>query len=356
MMKALLDLKYKKRLRKARNAIAKSEIDGLLVSKQKDIEYLTGFFSEGAMLYVSKDELPIYYIDSMNEHLARRELSSAGVGVSSGCVLKEVSGHLNKKKGRRVGIYKENLTVSVHSSLFCSIKNVKVVQAPDILEKMRMIKDEDEISAIRVACRETASIWRAVRTKIVPGLTEREIARMIDTEIRGRGSALAFSTIAAVGMNTQHPHAVPTDCRLKSGEHVLLDFGAKKNGYCSDLTRIWVKGRMNRKIRELRKYVDLVHEDSIRRAAPGIMVGSLAKRASETFIAAGLGKYVYHGLGHGVGLDIHELPFLSNTSTIRLKRGMVITIEPGLYMPGLGGIRKEDTLLITSKGCEVLTR
>ncbi|MBU0570783.1 MAG: Xaa-Pro peptidase family protein [Candidatus Omnitrophica bacterium] len=347
---------YKDRLKKVSIAVARSGIDGVVVSKRHDIEYLTGFFSEGAMLFVSVQEAPVYFIDRMNENLARRELEGTGIHVTAGRVLKDLSAYFRKRRIRKVGIYREDITVSVYCSLFRSNRKWKAVQAPDVINTMRVLKDDGEIAVLRAAGRETAKIWRDVRGKILPGVTEREIAVMIDANIRGRGSALSFPTIAAVGVNTQDPHAVPTDRRLRAGEHALLDFGVRKRGYCSDLTRIWVKGRMNRKIRELRKCVDLVHDDAIRRAAPGVKAGSLAKRAQEAFVAAGLGKYIYHGLGHGVGLDIHEPPFLRIESTVRLKKGMVVTIEPGLYIPGLGGIRKEDTLLITSKGSEVLTR
>ena len=143
---------------------------------------------------------------------------------------------------------------------------------------------------------------------------------------------------------------------LKKDDHLLVDFGIRVNGYCSDLTRIWAGGRIMRKIAQLRKHVRKARDQAIKKIKPGLSVGKLAKEANKYFKNNNVNKYIYHGLGHGVGLDIHEPPFLRDDSREKLKQGMVVTVEPGLYIPGIGGIREEDMVLVTKGGCEVLTR
>ena len=186
-------------------------------------------------------------------------------------------------------------------------------------------------------------------------MTEKEIGKLVDMCILDAGCTNSFPTIAAVGANTAHPHAVPTERRLKKNEHVLVDFGLRYKGYCSDLTRTWDNGRIDGQIRDFRKSVLKAQKAAIKMIKPGVMIGTLARESYNILNIVSKGEFILHGLGHGVGLEVHERPFLRMASTERLKKGMVITVEPGLYKEGLGGIREEDMVVVTEKGCEVLT-
>ena len=232
----------------------------------------------------------------------------------------------------------------------------KGLRASDIVRDMRKTKKAGEIKTIRKAAKETVRIWREVKRHLKTGMSEREIASMIDVAIHRKGYSNSFPTIAAIGENTAYPHALAMGRRLKRGDHLLVDFGISLGGYCSDLTRIWAGGRIVRKIEELKKHVLKAHDRAIKRISPGVSTGSLVKEANRYFKDNNLGAYIYHGLGHGIGLDVHEAPSLRENSAEKLKEGMVVTIEPGLYIPGLGGIRIEDMVLVTKNGYEVLTR
>jgi len=350
-------MNYSDRLKKVNRNISRAGLDLLLVDKPSDILYLTGFYTEGALLLISAGGDSVYFIDRMNADLAEKTLKGVPVGIVRGNISTEFSGHLQKIGVGKVGFREETLTVKTHSLLVRSVgRRTKVVPAPDIVGRMRVIKDDEEIMALRIAAKETVKIWRKIRKIITPRMTEREIASAIDICIRSRECVNSFPTIVASGRNSADPHAIPTLRRVAEGDHVLVDFGLMHRGYCSDLTRVWAKGRMNRKIAEFRKCVSAAHDIAVKMAAPGVRVGSIVKAADKVLADSGYGGYICHSLGHGVGLDIHEPPFLRALSHEKLKKGMVITVEPGLYDPRSGGVRQEDMLLITSKGCEVLTK
>ena len=343
-------------LRNACGSVERSRLDAFLLTEKHDIAYLTGFFSEGAALLLAPNAKPIYFIDRMNDGLAEKMLKKIGVRILPGVISDEIIGELNKTRYRRVGIDADNMVLSLHDKLIKNIKKAGIKPAVSIIRDMREIKTVNEIVLLKKAARTTVKIWNTVKKEIRPGITEKAAAGMIDTLIHKNGCPNSFSTIAAFGRNTAYPHAVPTLASLKEGEHGVFDFGLRFTGYSSDLTRVWVKGRINRKILELQKEVIALHDRAIKMVKPGFPIARLAEYADKFFIDKGLGKYIKHGLGHGVGLDIHERPFLRIKSDKVFKEGMVLTIEPGLYAAGLGGIREEDMILVTKKGCEVLTQ
>ncbi|MCK4852270.1 MAG: aminopeptidase P family protein [Candidatus Omnitrophica bacterium] len=343
-------------LKKARGKIAGPASEAVLVSDRYDISYLTGFFTAGAMIMLSAKGRPVYFVDSMNHDLARKMLDGIEIDLKAGSLVKELSGCVRDRGIKKLGIDEDNLPASIYTRLSGTGRNLKIWRAPGIVRKMRAIKGREEIEIMRRTAGETVRIWKDMKKRISPGMSELELMTMLDISIRSRGYDNSFPAIIAVGENSAYPHAIPSDRKLGRDEHVLIDFGIRFRGYCSDLTRIWAKGRINRKIRELEKFVDCVRDRTLKRLKPGADIGSLVKRANKFFYDNDLGKYILHGLGHGVGLDIHEIPFLGEASGERLRKGMVVAIEPGLYMPGVGGIRKEDMVLITAKGCEVLTQ
>ncbi|MFC1480270.1 M24 family metallopeptidase [Candidatus Omnitrophota bacterium] len=339
--------------------VSSSKLDALLVSDGKSVQYLTGFFSHGAKILIPKKGRALYFIDSMNETLARKELGGLNLEcVISGGVFQALKAFIRNKKIEKIGVNEKNLSVREYNLLKLCRKGLQAVDASGILPDMREIKKDFEIRILKRAAKETTRIWRDVRKNIEPGMSEKVVATMIDTCLRSRGYENAFPTIAAAGKNTAYPHAIPSSKRLGTGEHLLVDFGIRfngPNGYCSDLTRTWHNGRIDRQIRDFSRHVREAHDLAIKKIKPGMCIDTLTKGTNIYFNNNKVGRYVLHGLGHGIGLDVHEAPFLRKGCPRRLRKGMVLTVEPGLYKTGLGGVREEDMVLVTATGCEVLT-
>lgn len=345
-----------KLLKKVRQKVSRAGLDALVVSEEHDMLYLTGFFCKGAKLLVRPGKKPVYFIDGMNAALARAELEDLRtLDIISGPVLKNLKTSLKDLKIKKLGINENNVTVFENNWLIDGVKRIAVKPALQLTEELRAIKSDLELKQIRKAAKDTVKIWRRVKKNVSLRMTEKDIARMVDTFILESGAENSFPTIAAIGKNSAYPHAVPTLKRLKSGELLLVDMGMRYNGYCSDLTRTYYTGRIDRQIRDFIKYVRIAHDLAIKKLKPGVLIGPYVRSINNILKQYGTGEYMLHGLGHGVGRGIHEDPFLYEGSNERIKAGMVVTIEPGLYKPGLGGARLEDMVLITKTGCEVLT-
>ena len=342
-----------------KSKISRLGLDALLVTNPADIRYFSGFYSCGNMLLIKKRGKAAYFVDSMNRTLALKKTNKKVTEV----ITADDLGRYFKEEGiKKVGFDSESISVSGYEKLRRKVPKVRFLskkgKAPvsSVIKDARLVKTAGEVRLLREAAKETVSIWRKVKRDIRSGMSEKAIATMIDTEVRKRGFDNSFPTIAAIGENTAYPHAVPTQKRLKKGEHLLVDFGIRYQGYCSDLTRTYYKGRINRQIQPLRKIVLKARDFAINELRPGATIGSIVKRTYNIFEEEGFSQLVLHGLGHGVGLEIHEEPFLRMGRKDRLKTGMVVTVEPGLYKPGVGGVREEDMVLITRKGREVLTK
>lgn len=343
-------------LKNAAKRTLDSGLDACLVAKQEDIYYLTGFYTAGALVVLPAKERPVFLVDNMNRTLTEHMLKGVDIDVLPGALMHGLARCVSGIRIKKLGIETADLSASLYLELAKATRGVKLVPHSSIPSEMRMIKNNDEISKIRKAARETVTIWKEAKRCIEIGMTEKELANVIDIKIKTRSYENSFPTITAFGENTAYPHAVPTDKKLRPNEHAMVDFGIRYNGYSSDLTRIWAEGRINRKILELERAVSTVQDRVIKSLRHGEPISRVVKIAGKFFIDNGLEKYVMHSLGHGVGLAVHEKPFLREVSHERLKSGMVMTVEPGLYIPGVGGVRIEDMVLITRSGCEVLTR
>jgi Xaa-Pro dipeptidase len=230
------------------------------------------------------------------------------------------------------------------------------VSVDDMIHSIRMKKQAHEIDLLRRAADAAVKICKRVGREIVYGMTEKDIFSGLRRDICAEGLYESFPPIVASGRNTAFPHALPTGRKYSEGEHVLVDMGVKYGGYCSDLTRTFYKGRINRQIRDFRDIVLKAHEKAIKSVRPGVAISRVVSSAEKVFSDNGANGFVLHGLGHGIGLEVHERPYLRQNSGVLLEKGMVFTIEPGLYKEGLGGIRHEDMVLVTDNGYEVLTK
>lgn len=241
-----------------------------------------------------------------------------------------------------------------YKELIRKYKINNLVETEHIIEKQRMIKDQEEISSLEKACEITDNCFQYILTYIKPGMTERQIADEIEEYYKKRTEGLSFETIVASGENTSKPHAVPTDRKIQENDIITIDMGCKVNGYCSDMTRTFFVGEVPEEMKEI---YDLVLKNQIQTLndmREGYSTKMLAKMVDNDFR---LNNYdLIHALGHGVGLDIHESPIISTRSENTLKENMVVTDEPGIYIAGQFGVRIEDTVLITKGGCEALTK
>ncbi|MCH8332795.1 aminopeptidase P family protein [Candidatus Sumerlaeota bacterium] len=238
------------------------------------------------------------------------------------------------------------------------IPGVEWQEAGSLILKMRLIKSRDEIRRIAESAKLNDEIYEAAVAAAAPGCTEIDLRNVIRSEADRRGAdGLSFDSIVASGTAGSMPHYVPSENRLKPGEMLLVDMGMQLDGYCSDMTRVVALGARQKK--RMRKAFDAVldaEEAALKEVGPGVRAADLHRIATDRLKRHGLARYFTHGLGHGVGLEIHEAPTLNATSTDVLRAGMVVTIEPGVYLPGLGGVRIEDMVAVTRSGCRVLSR
>lgn len=220
----------------------------------------------------------------------------------------------------------------------------------------RPVKSKKEIKNIRTACKITIKIFNQIKKGVKPGITEKEVAALIDRSRKQKKLKKAFKTIIGSGPNGAHPHAVLTDRAIKNGDTVVIDFGIVYKKYRSDLTRTLIIGKISPLMRRIYKTVEEAQKMGIRNIKPGLAIREYVKEVHDYMRSKGYGKYIRHTLGHGIGIKIHEAPKLGERNKRRLKENMVVTIEPGLYVDGVGGVRIEDTVLIKRNGCEVLTK
>jgi Xaa-Pro aminopeptidase len=338
--------------------------DALLVTHLTNIRYLTGFTGSAALLVVDGDGL-LVVTDGRYEEQVHGELEAAGVtatvaiGRTTEAQRDAVTGHL--AGAARVGLEAEHVTWAdqrrYESGWFPDTSLVPVAGA---VEALRAVKDAGEVARIEVACAIADEALAAVRPLLEGRPTEAAFALALDDEMRRRGAdEISFETIVAAGPNGSRPHHTPSDRPIERGELVVIDFGALVDGYHSDMTRTIAVGGLDALDDTQRRMVEVVTASQAAGVAavrPGAQASDVDAACREVIAEAGWGEAFVHGTGHGVGLDIHEDPRVSWTTTATLADGHVVTVEPGVYLPGHGGVRVEDTVVVTSSGCRTLTR
>ena len=241
-----------------------------------------------------------------------------------------------------------------YKELIRKYKINNLVETEHIIEKQRMIKDQEEISSLEKACEITDNCFQYILTYIKPGMTEKQIADEIEEYYKKRTEGLSFETIVASGENTSKPHAVPTDRKIQENDIITIDMGCKVNGYCSDMTRTFFVGSVPEEVKPIYDLVLKNQVQTIEQMKDGENTRLLTKMVENDFKLNGYD--LIHSLGHGVGLEIHEAPYINYKSDLPLKENMVVTNEPGIYIPGKFGVRIEDTVQITKFGCISLTK
>ena len=335
------------------SAMGRRRLDAYLCARMTNVRYLTGFTGSDAVLLVSGSGA-VLCTDGRYETQAREEVRGAEVVITDG---KWVSAarRLRASRARRVGYESRYLSVESYRAVARGRED-RWIPVQDLVEPLRMRKDPTEILSIEAAAAAAAAGLLSVLDRGVVGKTEREVAADLERAMKLRGAEEAsFRPIVADAARSALPHASPTDVRIGPEGPLVVDFGARRGGYCSDETVTLLPSRPRRELSRIFDAVRRAQEAGLSALRPGIPCRVVDARVRESLDRAGYLKYFVHSTGHGVGLDIHERPSLSRRSRDRLEEGMVVTVEPGVYLPGLGGVRLEDTAKVTAAGWERVT-
>lgn len=333
----------------------KTPIDALLVTHLPNVRYLTGFTGSNGALLLLRDGGSILYTDPRYTVQSKQQVSCK-VRVAKGPLTKAILSDIDKKQIRSVGFEKDYLTVGRFDALKEKLPTrASLEPVSGLVESLRMVKDEAEVAAIRVSVAKNSEALEAALKRLKPGMTEAEFASEIDYRNRRLGAeGPAFDTIVAAGARAALPHARPGATVIGEGM-VLIDMGAFRGGYASDMTRMAHVGKATERYREAYGAVLEAQLAAIDAVKAGAKTVAVDRAARDVLKKHGLEKEFVHSTGHGLGLEIHEGPRIGKKDKSRLVAGMTITIEPGVYIEGWGGIRIEDTVLVTETGCEVLT-
>jgi Xaa-Pro aminopeptidase len=338
-------------------------LDVLVVSAPVNLKYLTGF-SGSSGLVVAGPRGRAFITDGRYEAAVRDQIEQ---GAFAPVEIERVElrydltlgARLGRLGVRRAGFEAGHLTVATLRQWREAAGEVEWEATDEVVERLRVIKDEAELAVLRRGGRALSDVARALKSLVAAGQSEREAARAIDRALERAGfERPAFDTIVASGPNSAYPHARPTDRRLQSGDLVVLDFGGVLDGYCVDLTRMAAIGQIGSAASSLFVAVSDAQDAALRAVRAGVLGSDVDHAARTVLESRGLGSAFAHGTGHGLGLEVHEAPRVARAETgvtDRLEAGMVCTIEPGAYVAGLGGVRLEDDVLVTAGGSEALT-
>ncbi len=331
--------------------------DAFLVTHLPNVQYLTGFSGSAALLLVDSSHGALF-TDSRYTIQAHQEVSGARVVIAKKGLIRELGRHLGGRRGRmRIAYEPAHLTMTQKAALdVAGGSRIRWVSASDAIERLRAVKDGAELEAIRAAARLITEVVRRVLPAVRPGISELEVAGRLEYSMKRLGaSGASFETIVASGPRSAWPHARASSKLLRKNELVVLDQGAILRSYCSDMTRTVFLGRAPAKIRRLYQAVLEAQEAAKAAIRPGKTAGEVDLAARRVLKRHRLAKYFTHSTGHGLGLEVHEMPRLGRGEKTILETGMVLTVEPGIYIEGLGGIRIEDDVVVTPAGAETLT-
>ncbi|KHL12219.1 Xaa-Pro aminopeptidase [Mumia flava] len=324
-----------------------------LVTDLVNVRYLTGFTGSNGAVGVAADGTAVLVTDGRYQDQARAEAPDVQIEVD-----RDLLGTLSARLGgaTRVGVETHALSVDEHERLVSALDGVEVASLRRAVEELRVVKDEVELDALRVACRVSTEALAGLLEGPLVGRTERAVARDLEWRMYEAGAeAIAFDTIVASGPNSAIPHHDPTERVLETGDLLKIDFGARVDGYHADCTRTVVLGRADAWQREIHDAVREAQALGVEGCREGRQTDEVDADVRGSLADAGWLEHFTTGLGHGVGLRIHEDPFLSSPSPARLDRRTALTVEPGIYVPGRGGVRIEDTLVVTDGQPELLT-
>ena len=357
---SLPPLRVDGRLGRLRRRLAAADVDAAVISEPANVRWLTGFTGSNGTVVVFGSGEALLVTDSRYAEQAPAQIAEAGVAAEVEVVVARKA--TDAVAGRLDGVSRLGLEDSVawaeqiRWSEAVNAKNSETVPLTEAVEGLRAVKDPAELARMQAAARIADGALAAVEPMLRPGVTEAEIQQTLDDAIRAAGaSGPAYDTIVASGPNSALPHARPTDRELQAGDLVVVDVGAEVDGYRSDMTRSFVLGDPDERAETMLEVVGRSQSAGVEAVRPGVEASEIDGACRSVIDEAGMGEAFVHGSGHGVGLDVHELPRVVSGSTAVLEPGNVLTVEPGVYFAGVGGARVEDLLVVTDDGCRPLT-
>ncbi|MBV9182393.1 MAG: aminopeptidase P family protein [Acidobacteria bacterium] len=349
---------YLGRLGRTRHRLGAARLQALVVSHLPNVRYLCGFTGTAGVLICGPSE-SVFFTDGRYREQARKEVRGAQIKIRPAkSALASAAEWLGQNNSyARIGIEAAHLSVAERNLLAGVLgKRQRLIEAPPLVDELRMVKERAELPLLREACRVTSQLFRGLIKVIRAGVSEAEVAGEVEFAARQAGAEqMAFPTIIAAGPRSALPHGRASRASIPARGFVVCDFGVILAGYCSDMTRTVHVGKPSVAGRDLYEAVREAQQAALAAVKPGESVGEVDQSARKLLQRRNLAKFFTHSTGHGVGLEIHESPRIAAGQTDELRPGMVITVEPGVYMPGKWGVRIEDTVVVTDSGCEVLT-
>ena len=350
-------VEYTARLARLRRRMAAEKFDAVLVEDEINRRYLTGFDASNGLLCVSTDDDPMFLTDFRYFEMARKGLGFLQCGCfAAGQRYEPLAWIAQRRSWRRVGTDGSGSAGALETMKRVLPGVTEWASCQGMINNLRMVKSPRELAVIRTAVRVGDEVFARALSQIRPGMTEWAIRVLLRGMMDQASQGEAFDTIVGIGTNASHGHHHPSLRTLRAGQELLIDMGVKVDNYCSDMTRVVFFGPPSSKLREIYRVVLAAN----RRAIAGVRVGMTGHAADQlarqVIEKAGYGKCFGHSLGHGLGLQVHDPGSLRNNVQDVLPEGMVATIEPGIYLPGVGGVRIEDVVVLRAKGCEVLTK
>lgn len=342
------------KLQKLRKILQEQNIDGILITNEYNRRYMTGFTGTAGVAIVSQNDA-VFITDFRYTEQATAQIKDYRIVQHEATLLEEIATQVKAMGIKLLGFEKDSVSYGTYE-LYKNIIQADLVPVSGLIEKIRLIKTAQEINIIKVACEIADHAFTHILDYIKPGKTELDVSNELEFFMRQQGATQSsFDTIVASGLRSALPHGVATNKVIEKGDFVTLDFGALYNGYISDITRTVAVGEPSEKLVEMYNTVLASQLLALEKVGPGLTGIQADAIARDYLTEKGYGEAFGHSLGHGIGLEVHEGPGLSKRSNTVLEPGMAVTIEPGVYVPGVGGVRIEDDILITESGNELLT-
>lgn len=343
----------------------KQGIDAFLVTNSANVRYLSGFKgippailgynNDDAALLLTRDE-NFLITDSRYAGQAENDTRNWNIRIRSSSITEEIMFLSRDMKIKRLGFEPDCLSYGGHEKLRRILNDTALIAVSGLVETGRQIKDKDEIDLIKNSIRLLRESVDYFGSIVTHGITEKSLAAKIESFVLEKtGERGSFETIVASGLNSAYPHARPTQRLIQADDMVMLDIGVNYGGYNSDLTRVFFLGKIKPRAAQIYNLVKDAQRNAIKAIRPGVEIASIDRAARSLIEKKGFGGNFGHALGHGIGLEVHERPVISGRNCALLEPGMIFTVEPAVYLPGWGGVRIEDMVLVTRKGCEVLT-
>ncbi len=346
----------KHRLRALRKAMRREGLAAFAVTNRKNVRYLTGFTGSAGACLISAGSA-VFITDFRYRSQAAKQVPPDFRRAEHASPIQGIAKELKRTRAKTLAFEETHLTHGVFRQMRKLIKGVRLKPVSGLVEGLRLCKDPGEVRMLKRGARVNGDALREISASIRPGRTESDVALDLETAMRRRGaSGASFDTIVASGPRSALPHGIASSRRLKKGDLITIDFGAVMSGYHADTTRAFSLGRPSPRGEKIYNIVLEAQMTALEAVKPGVLCGEVDKAARDVIAGYGYGEAFGHGTGHGVGLDIHEAPRLGPGVKEVLRPGMVVTVEPGIYLPRWGGVRIEDMVLVTERGKEVLTR